>query len=195
MNALPRLPTKSHTSNQWNTSFVSPHLHRICYAFSHLSRYQDHVTYQVGVHAARSRGSQTPNDLTRLRRQLSYVLASYMQKGRRRRCVIRFVMGLSQSVRLVHVCSAETPPCRRQWRSLTAAPAQLQHAKESSACSSCHTAELSLLSIHFADNGSSPRVLLLTQVFMIRKRIKLFSLKSHLSGLAATNTSIFGLVL
>lgn len=57
-------------------------------------------------------GSQTPNDLTRLRRQLSYILASYMQKGRRRRCVIRFVMGLSQSAWLVNVRSAETPPWR-----------------------------------------------------------------------------------
>lgn len=26
-----------------------------CYAFSCLSQYQDHVTYQVGVHAVRSR--------------------------------------------------------------------------------------------------------------------------------------------
>lgn len=51
----PRFPTKSHTSNQWNTYFVRLHLHLICYAFSYWSQYQDHVTGQLGVHRARSR--------------------------------------------------------------------------------------------------------------------------------------------
>lgn len=120
MNSVPRFPTKTaHFKSKKYTFCLS-----VCIRCVVLSVIFDSTPRPCDVSGGRTcsqiSGSQTPNDLTRLRRQRSYILASYMQKGRRRRCVIRSVMG--HSAGLARVCSAETPPWRRQRRSLAAAP-------------------------------------------------------------------------